>query len=109
MQDLLEICCGLDVHKETVVACLLKGSVNDDKPQKTIRTFSTLLSGLEELKAWLESENCRYVAMESTGVYWQPVYNILESALEGTMVVIVANARHMKNVPGKKTDMKDAK
>ena len=108
MQDLLEICCGLDVHKETVVACLLKGSVHNDKPQKTIRTFSTLLPGLEELKAWLESENCRYVAMESTGVYWQPVYNILESALEGTMVVIVTNARHMKNVPGKKTDMKDA-
>jgi len=88
---------------------LLKGSVNDDKPQKTIRTFSTLLPGLEELKAWLESENCRHVAMESTGVYWQPVYNILESALDGTMVVIVTNARHMKNVPGKKTDMKDAK
>jgi len=108
VQDLLEICCGLDVHKETIVACLIKGSVNDDKPQKTIRTFSTLLPGLEELKGWLESENCHHVAMESTGIYWQPVYNILENAFDGTMVVIVANARHMKNVPGKKTDMKDA-
>jgi len=107
LKDLLEICCGLDVHKETVVACLLKGDVNG-KPEAIIRSFSTLLSGLDELKAWLEAENCRHVAMESTGIYWQPVYNVLEEAFDGNMVLIVANARHMKNVPGKKTDMKDA-
>jgi len=107
MQDILDICCGLDVHKETVVACLLKGS-NDDKPEATTRTFSTLIPNLEQLRTWLEEENCRHVAMESTGVYWQPVYNVLESAFDGTMVLIVANARHMKNVPGKKTDIKDA-
>jgi transposase len=107
MQDILKTCCGLDVHKETVVACLLKGDT-DSKPETTIRTFSTLLPGLEELKAWLVLENCRHVAMESTGVYWHPVYNVLESAFDGNMVLIVANARHMKNVPGKKTDMKDA-
>jgi transposase len=107
MQDILEICCGLDVHKETVVACLLKGGTTD-KPEAISRTFSTLISGLEQLKAWLEEENCRHVAMESTGVYWQPVYNVLESAFDGTIVLIVANARHMKNVPGKKTDIKDA-
>lgn len=107
MQDLLEICCGLDVHKDTVVACLLKGRINE-KPQATIRTFSTLLAELEELKTWLEEENCRHVAMESTGVYWQPVYNVLEEAFDGDIVLLVANARHMKNVPGKKTDMKDA-
>ncbi len=107
MQDILEICCGLDVHKETVVACLLKGG-NDNNPEANTRTFSTLISNLEELKTWLEEENCRHVAMESTGVYWQPVYNVLESAFDGTIVLIVANARHMKNVPGKKTDIKDA-
>jgi transposase len=107
MQDILKICCGLDVHKETIVACLLKGDV-DYKPEITIRTFSTLLQGLDELKAWLVKENCLHVAMESTGVYWQPVYNVLESAFDGNMVLIIANARHMKNVPGKKTDMKDA-
>ncbi|GEA17589.1 IS110 family transposase [Moorella sp. E306M] len=107
MQDILETCCGLDVHKDTVVACLLKGNIGEE-PTKTIRTFSTLLAGLDELKAWLEAENCRHVAMESTGVYWQPVYNVLEEAFDGSMVLIVANARHMKNVPGKKTDMKDA-
>lgn len=107
MQDILEICCGLDVHKETVVACLLKGG-NDNKPEAKTRTFSTLIPNLEELKTWLEEENCRHVAMESTGVYWQPVYNALEGAFDGTIVLIVANARHMKNVPGKKTDIKDA-
>lgn len=107
MQDILKICCGLDVHKETVVACLLNGDF-EKKPESTIRTFSTLREGLEELKAWLIKENCHHVAMESTGVYWQPVYNVLESAFDGNMVLIVANARHMKNVPGKKTDMKDA-
>ena len=107
MQDILETCCGLDVHKETVVACLLKGGLGNN-PIKEIRTFSTLLPGLEELQVWLEVENCQHVAMESSGVYWQPVYNVLEGAFDGTMVLIVANARHMKNVPGKKTDMKDA-
>lgn len=107
MQDILEICCGLDVHKETVVACLLKGGP-DSKPNACTRNFSTLNPCLEELRAWLEEENCRHVAMESTGIYWQPVYNVLESAFDGTIVLIVANARHMKNVPGKKTDIKDA-
>ncbi|OIQ10373.1 hypothetical protein MOOTH_27340 [Moorella thermoacetica] len=95
MQDILEICCGLDVHKDNVVACLLKGNVGEE-PTKIIRTFSTLLAGLEELKAWLEAEDCRHVAMESTGVYWQPVYNVLEEAFDGSIALIVANARHMK-------------
>jgi transposase len=107
MKDVLEICCGLDIHRDTVVACLLKGSI-DGLPSKEIRTFSTLLPGLEELKTWLEEEKCYHVAMESTGVYWQPVNAILECAFDGNMVIIVANARHMKNVPGKKTDIKDS-
>lgn len=107
MQDILEICCGLDVHRDTVVACLLKGNLGS-KPEKEIRTYSTLLPDLEQLKLWLEEEQCRHIAMESTGVYWQPVYTTLESAFNGTMVLIVANAKHMKNVPGKKTDIKDA-
>lgn len=107
MQDILEICCGLDVHKETVVACLLKGDT-EGKPDVIHKTFSTLIPGLEELKLWLESNGCYHVAMESTGVYWHPVYNILESAHDGKMTIVVANARHMRNVPGKKTDMKDA-
>ena len=107
MQDILECCCGLDIHKESIVACLLKGPLNK-QPTSEIRVFSTLLSDLESLKAWLVEENCMHVAMESTGIYWMPVYETLETAFDGRMSLIVANARHMKNVPGKKTDMKDA-
>lgn len=107
MKDILEICCGLDVHKDTVVACLLNGNL-DGSPSKEIQTFSTLLPGLEALKTWLEEEQCHHVAMESTGVYWQPVHTILEDAFNETMVIIITNARHMKNVPGKKTDIKDS-
>lgn len=107
MKDLLEICCGLDIHKETVVACLLKGNLTS-QPQSEIREFSTLLPDLEKLKNWLESESCNHIAMESTGIYWIPIYTILEDALEGTMNLVVTNARHMRNVPGKKTDKNDA-
>ena len=107
MEAVLECCCGLDVHRDNVVACILKGP-NDQKPEKTLKTFSSLPDGLKKLRVWLEEENCRYAAMESTGVYWQPVYNVLEEAFDGTMVALVVNARHMRNVPGKKTDMKDA-
>lgn len=107
MEAILECCCGLDVHRDNVVACLLKGP-NEQKPETTIKTFSALPDGLIKLRTWLEEENCRHVAMESTGVYWHPVYNVLEDAFNGTMIILVVNARHMKNVPGKKTDMKDA-
>lgn len=107
MEAVLECCCGLDVHRDNVVACILKGS-NDQKPEKTIKTFSSLPDGLKKLRAWLEEDNCRHAAMESTGVYWVPVYNVLEEAFDGTMIALVVNARHMRNVPGKKTDMKDA-
>lgn len=110
MKDLLEICCGLDVHKDMVVACLLKGELGKE-PQGEIREFSTLLSGLDSLKSWLMENNCRDVAMESTGVYWFQIYNVLESMFldEGGVSLTVTNPRHMKNVPGKKTDMNDAR
>ena len=107
MEAVLECCCGLDVHRDTVVACVLKGPQNG-KVESTIRTFSTLPYGLEELRQWLESKACRHAAMESTGVYWQPVQQVLEGAFDSTMVLLVVNARHMRNVPGRKTDMKDA-
>jgi len=106
MQDLLEICCGLDIHKENIVACLLTGAT-DVKPSSEIRTFSTMIHGLKELKAWLNDHNCQHAAMESTGIYWIPVYETLESDSEN-MDLLVVNARHMKNVPGKKTDMRDS-
>lgn len=107
MKDILDCCCGLDIHKDTIVACLLKGPVNM-KPSSETRTFTTLIHDIEGLKTWLEGHGCKHVAMESTGIYWQPVYEVLELAYDGDISLVVVNARHMKNVPGKKTDMKDA-
>ncbi|MEW5870356.1 MAG: IS110 family transposase [Chloroflexota bacterium] len=109
MEDILECCCGLDVHKETIVACLLKGPIADKiKSQSEIKEFGTQLNDLIALRDWLAGHNCHYVAMESTGIYWQPVYAVLETSLSDEMRLLVVNARHMKNVPGKKTDMRDA-
>ena len=109
MEDVLECCCGLDVHKESIVACLLKGPIEGDlKPQSEIKEFGTHLRDLVALRKWLEAHDCGYVAMESSGIFWQPVYAVLENALLDEMHLLVVNARHMKNVPGKKTDMRDA-
>lgn len=109
MRNLLEVCCGLDVHKEVLVACMLKGGI-DEEPEPVIKEFSTLLCGLDEFKKWVIENGCYDVAMESTGVYWFPIYNVLESIFyeDGQVNIIVANPHHMKNVPGKKTDVKDA-
>ena len=103
MEPIVERCCGLDVHQATVVACLLVGCAKQ-RPRKEIRTFSAVTRGLLELRDWLLTEGCTHVAMESTGIYWKPVYAVLEGSLE----LIVGNAHHIKNVPGRKTDVKDA-
>jgi transposase len=109
MEDLLACCCGLDVHKEAIVACLLKGPLEEGiKPCSEMREYGSQLKDLLSLRKWLEENNCRFVAMESTGIYWQPVFAILETAFSDEMHLLVVNARHMKNVPGKKTDMRDA-
>jgi transposase len=87
----------------------LKGPLEEGlKPRSEIWEFGTQLNDLLGLRKWLEAHDCRYVAMESTGIYWQPVYAILETAFSDEMHLLVVNARHMKNVPGKKTDMRDA-
>ena len=102
METIIERCCGLDVHKKTIVACLITGQPHE-KPKTTIKTFSTMTRDLLACRDWLISEGCTHVAMESTGVYWKPIFNILEDSME----VILANARNVKNVPGRKTDVKD--
>jgi transposase len=99
VQVVYERCCGLDVHKRTVVAC-----VRTAAGQQT-RTFGTATAELLALGNWLTEQRVTHVAMESTGVYWQPVYNLLESL---DLVVLVVNAQHIKAVPGRKTDVKDA-
>lgn len=92
-------CCGLDVHKKTVVACLLTPE------SKEVRTFGTTTRAIRELGDWLVQAGCSHVAMESTGVFWRPLYNLLE---ETPLEIWVVNAHHIKAVPGRKTDVKDA-
>ncbi len=109
MEDILECCCGLDIHKESILACLLQGPITGGrKPRSEIREFGTQLRDLIALREWLEQSACHDVAMESTGIYWQPAYAVLEIAVSEEMRLRVANARHMRNIPGKKTGMRDA-
>lgn len=103
MEAMIERCAGLDVHQENVVACILYGAL-DKRPKKAIETFSTTTKGLLSLSDWLTTNEVTDIVMESTGVYWKPVWNILE----GNFRLVLANARHVKNVPGRKTDVKDA-
>lgn len=104
MEDILQICAGLDVHQKVIVACVLNGELNK-RPKKEIESFDTNTEGLLNLLDWLEERKCSHVAMESTGVYWKPVWNILEG---GEFELILANARQIRNLPGRKTDVKDA-
>lgn len=103
MEVMYPRCCGLDVHKKTVVACLLTPGAKG-KPQKEKRTFSTMTDDLLRMIDWLQAAGCTHIAMESTGVYWKPVYNLCE----GFFTLLVVNAQHIKAVPGRKTDMGDA-
>jgi len=103
MDILYERVAGLDVHKDTVVACVR--IVMAGKTTRECRTFATTTEQVVVLRAWLEDCRCTQVAMEATGVYWMPVFRILDA---GKFELIVANAAHIKNVPGRKTDMNDA-
>jgi transposase len=98
MEVIYERCCGLDVHKKKVVACVIT-------PEgKEVRTFGTMTEDLLGLAEWLKKWRVTHLAMESTGVYWKPIYNLLE----GDFSLVLGNANHIKNVPGRKTDVKDA-
>lgn len=103
MQVLHSCCCGLDVHKRFVVACLIRYTA-DGKQHKELRRFDTLTPELLRLVDWLQSTGCTHVALESTGVYWKPLFNLMEGLFE----IVLVNAQHMKAVPGRKTDTKDA-
>ncbi len=103
MQIVYSHCAGLDVHKKTVVACCVTPGPHG-QPQFETRTFSTMTQDLLLLSDWLSQHGVTHVALESTGEFWKPIYNILEASF----VVLVVNAHHIKNVPGRKTDVKDA-
>ena len=101
--DILYPCCaGLDVHKRTVVACVRRIGAGG-KVAREIRTFGTMTADLLALSDWLAAAGVTQVAMESTGVYWKPIFNILE----GRFAVLLANPQHLRRVPGRKTDVKD--
>ena len=103
MEVIYKCCAGLDVHKKLIVACLRRideaGQLHSE-----VRSYGTMTEDLLGLSDWLTTAGCSHVAMESTGVYWKPVFNLLEGSLE----MVVVNAQHMKTVPGHKTDVKDA-
>ncbi len=101
MEVIHKRCCGLDVHKKVIVACLriLK---DDGTLLKQVRTYATTTGALLQLSDWLAGMDCTHVAMESTGVYWKPVYNVLEGSFE----LLLVNAQHMKAVPGRKPTLR---
>ena len=100
MEVLYKRCCGIDIHKKMMVACIFT-SVR----KKEIRQFSTMTEDILQLVSWLKETDCEMAAMENTGSYWKPVYNIFE---EEQIPIMVVNAQHIKGVPGRKTDVKDA-
>ena len=103
MEVLYTRCCGLDIHKKSVVACLIITEPGQ-KPVKETRTFRTMTADLLALADWLSDMGCTHVAMESTGVYWRPISNLMEGLVE----LLWVNAQHIKAVPGRQTDVKDA-
>jgi len=104
MQVVHERCCGLDVHKKSVTACVLTPGAGGE-PAAEVRTFGTMTEDLERLADWLAARGVAEVAMEATGSYWKPVWNVLE---ERRFALTLANAQHVRHVPGRKTDVKDA-
>src|SRR3954454_13979818 len=104
MNRVVQRCCGLDVHKASVTACVRVPGQSDSHPRYEVGEFATTTQGLLQLRDWLASLEVELVGMEATGAYWKPVYYLLEDDFE----LWLLNARHMKNVPGRKTDVKDA-
>jgi transposase len=102
MEEILDKCCGLDVHRDTITACVMIG--NGSQKRKYIKTFPTFTCDIHDLADWLKSFGIYHVAVESTGIYWKPVFNVFDGDFDITLV----NAQHVKNVPGRKTDVKDS-
>ena len=102
MEIIYQCCCGLDVHKRSIAACVRR-LLEDGGIHQETRTFGTMTRDILELADWLAAEGVTHVAMEATGVYWKPIYKLLE----GRFTLLLVNAKHVKHVPGRKTDVKD--
>jgi transposase len=105
MDVLLERCCGLDVHKDVIEACIL---ISGHDAIVMRESFGSIRSELSRLCQWLKDNRCMHAAMESTGVYWQPIFDQIEEEIPDFLSLMVVNASHMRNLPGRKTDVKDA-
>lgn len=105
MEVLLERCCGLDVHKDVIQACIL---IAGEEVVALRESFGTIRKELSRLCRWLKDNQCMYAAMESTGVYWLPIYDQIEEEIPEMQSLMVVNASHMRNLPGRKSDVKDA-
>ena len=105
MEVMIEICCGIDVHQKSIVCCILDGPLDTNKPKKIQKTFGTTTVALQNALAWMVENHVTHVFFESTGQYWLPLFNIFS---DFDLVLVLANPQHIKNVPGRKTDVKDA-
>ena len=103
MDTLLDCVAGLDVHKKFITACIRSTDLHSGKVKQQVRSFETMADSLLEMADWMAKTGVTHAAMESTGVYWKPVWNILE----GRFKLLLANPRELKQVPGRKTDVKD--
>jgi len=106
MDVLMECCCGLDVHKDMVEACIIQGWL--EEPVIYREQFGISGKELSRLVGWLTEHECYHIAMESTGIYWRRVYETIEEEAPRWDCLLVVNARHMRNLPGRKSDVKDA-
>ena len=105
MEVMIETCCGIDVHQKSIVCCFLDGPLESNKPKKIQKKFGTTTIALQNALDWLLENHVTHVFFESTGQYWVPLFNIFS---DSKLNLILANPQHIKNVPGRKTDMKDA-
>ena len=105
MEVMIEICCGIDVHQKSIVCCILDGPLDTNKPKKIQKKFGTTTVALRNALAWMVENHVTHVFFESTGQYWLPLFNIFS---DSDLVLVLANPQHIKNVPGRKTDVKDA-
>ena len=105
MEVMIEICCGIDVHQKSIVCCILDGPLDTNKPKKIQKKFGTTTVALHNALDWVVKNHVTHVFFESTGQYWLPLFNIFS---DSDLVLVLANPQHIKNVPGRKTDVKDA-
>ena len=105
MEVMIETCCGIDVHQKSIVCCILDGPLDTNKPKKIQKKFGTTTVALHNALAWILENHVTHVFFESTGQYWLPLFNIFS---DSDLVLVLANPQHIKNVPGRKTDVKDA-